>query len=199
MTENKLLLRLPQFNETDPVFKQLFGDKERPELSPVTNINDINVGATYNSIEWHLRYQELATRCAVLSEAEGHFLRKWAEFLGIERPPGMSDTEFVGYILGYVLSNEPTITKIAGLFPRPDFAVLRCDELGFSSDVSATDVGLTLPGPGTKSVSAIITPDRLVSYIITDDLSQFTNLLLTELNRILAAGTAIYIGEKEHA
>lgn len=100
MTDNRLLSRLPQFNETDPVFKQLFGDKERPELSPVTNINDINIGATYNAVEWHLRYQELATRCAVLYEAEGHFLRKWAEFLGIVRPPGMSDLEFVGYILG---------------------------------------------------------------------------------------------------
>lgn len=195
MTDNKLLARLPQFNETDPVFKELFADKERPELSPLTNINDINAGATYNSIEWHLRYQELSARCSSLSEAEGHFLRKWAEFLGIERPVGMNDPEFVGYILGYVLSNEPTITKIAQLFPRPTFAVLRPDELGFASDVSATDLSLTLPGPGTKAVSSIITPDRLVSYIISNDLSNFTDLLLTELNRILAAGTAVYIGE----
>ncbi|PJZ29081.1 hypothetical protein [Leptospira kmetyi] len=197
--KNSLLERLPQFNETEPVFKELFGDKERPELSPVTNINDINVGATYNAIEWHLRFQELAVRASILTDAEGHFLRKWAEFLGIERPAGMNDLEFVGYILGYVLSNEPTITKIAELFPRPLFAVLRPDELGFATDVSATDLGLTLPGPNTKALSSIITPDRLVSYIITDDIKNFTDLLLTELNRILAAGTAVYVGEKEHA
>ncbi|TGM04844.1 hypothetical protein EHQ76_07310 [Leptospira barantonii] len=199
MTENKLLSRLPQFNETDPVFRELFGDKERPELSPVTNVNDINVGATYNAVEWHLRYQELAARCAVLSEAEGHFLRKWAEFLGIERPTGMNDKEFVGYILGYVLSNEPTIPKIAQLFPRPDFAVLRCDELGFASDVSATDLGLFLPGPGTKAASGIVTPDRLVSYILTSKFENFTDLFLSELNRILAAGTAVFLGEINNA
>ncbi|MCG6170241.1 hypothetical protein [Leptospira sanjuanensis] len=198
MTSNKLLSRLPQFNETDPVFKVLFGDTDRPELS-VTNINDINKGATYNAIEWHLRYQELATRCAILTEAEGHFLVKWAEFLGIERPPGMNDPEFVGYILGYVLSNELTLTKIAELFPLPDFAVLRCDELGFASEISATDLGLTLPGPGTKAVSSIVTPDRLVTYIIVDDFKKISDTQITELNRILAAGTGVYIGERNNA
>ncbi|AGS80498.1 hypothetical protein [Leptospira alstonii] len=196
MALNKLLERLPQFNETDPTFKELFGDKSRPEYLPTTNVNDINVGALFNSVEWHLRYQELATHCAVLSNTEGHFLRKWAELLGIERPLNMNDPEFVGYILGYVLSNEPTIPKIGQIFQRPDFAVLRCNELGFATDVSASDTGLFLPGPDTNSVSSIVTPDRGVSYIVAENLSSFKDIQITQLNRILAAGTAVFLGAK---
>lgn len=195
--ENKLLDGLPQFNETDPIFNELFGDPSRPELSPVSNINDINVGAIYNSVEWHLRFQDLAVKSAVLSGAEQHFLEKWSALLGIPRPAGMNDSEFVGYIIGYVLSNEPTIPKIAEIFPKPEFAVLRCDELGFATDVSATDLGLILPGPDTKAVSSVITPDRGASYVLTNDLNRLSDLQLTELNRILAAGVAAFAGETD--
>ncbi|MCG6195649.1 hypothetical protein LFX25_20615 [Leptospira sp. FAT2] len=193
--ENKLLVSIPQINTTDPVFRELFGNPDKPELSPVTNINDINKGALFNSIEWHLRYQDLASQCAELSKAEGYFLKLWAEFLGIERPVGMTDEEFVGYLIGYVLSNEPTIPKLGEVFPAPDFVVLRCDELGFATDHSASDLGLNIPGPGTKAVSGIITPDRGASYIVVDDMSRLTNLQLTEATRILAAGTAVFAGE----
>ncbi|EKR55204.1 hypothetical protein [Leptospira interrogans] len=193
---NKLLDKLPQFNPTDPTFQSLWGNLDRPELSPVTNINDINKGALFNSVEWHLSFQELAFTCATLTQAEGRFLTKWANLLGIERPLGMDDAEFVGYILGYVLSNEPTLTKISLIFQRPDYAVLRCNELGFTSDVSATDTGLFLPGPNTKAVSSIVTPLLGVSYILVEDFSSISNVQITELNRILAAGTAVYIGAK---
>ncbi|AGS80558.1 hypothetical protein [Leptospira noguchii] len=193
---NNLLDKLPQFNSTDPTFQCLWGDLDRPLISPVTNINDINKGAMYNSVEWHLLFQNLASECSTLTQSEGRFLTKWAILLGIERPTGMNDPEFVGYILGYVLSNEPTLTKISQIFQRPDYAVLRCNELGFTSEVSATDTGLFLPGPNTKTVSSIVTPLLGVSYILVEDFSFISNVQITELNRILAAGTAVYIGAK---
>lgn len=191
---NTFLDGLPQFNETDPTFKELFGDLNRPELVPVTNISDINVGAIYNVLEWHLRFQDLAAKSAVLTDAEQHFLEKWAELLGISRPGTMDDQEFVAYIIGYVLSNEPTIPKVGQVFPPPTYFVLRCDQLGFATDVSASDLGLSIPGPDTMGAPSIITPDRGASYVIVEDMSSITDNQITEVNRIIAAGTVVYLG-----
>ncbi|TGM87951.1 hypothetical protein [Leptospira licerasiae] len=193
--ENLLIDYLPQFNSTDPTFMELFVNPSRPEFEPVTNINDINKGAIFNALEWHLRYQEVAANSSTLSKAHGFFLKDWAELLGIIRPIGFSDEEFIGYIVGYVLSNQSTTPKISEIFPLPDFYVLRSDEFGFASDVSAVDLGISRPGPGTKAVSSIVTPERGITFILTFDSSNISDLQLTKINRIKAAGTIIYFGE----
>ncbi|MCR1794897.1 hypothetical protein [Leptospira sp. id769339] len=192
---NLLIDYLPQFNATDPTFKELFADPLRPEFEPITNINDINRGAIFNAIEWHLRYQEVAADSSTLSKAQGYFLKDWAELLGIVRPIGFSDEEFIGFIVGYVLSNQSTTPKISEIFPPPDFYVLRSDELGFASDISAVDLGIARPGPGTKAVSSVVTPERGITFILTSDSSNISDLQLTKVNRIKAAGTIVYIGE----
>ncbi|TGK41236.1 hypothetical protein [Leptospira andrefontaineae] len=192
--ENHLIDFLPQFNSTDPIFKELFADPTRPEFEPITNINDINKGSIYNSLEWHLRYQDKAAESSTLSKAQGYFLKDWAELLGIVRPKGFSDEEFIGYIIGYVLSNQSTTPKISEIFPSPNFYVLRSDEFGFASDVSALDLGIAQPGPGTKAVSSIVTPERGLIYILTIDYANISDLQITKVNRIKAAGTIVYIG-----
>ena len=191
--ENRLLDYLPQFNSTDPEFKKLFGDVSRPEFT-ITNINDINKGALFNSIEWHLRFQDSAVSSSNLAEADGYFLKYWADLLNIERPSGLDDPSFVGYILGTILSGECSIPKIAEIFPPPLFTVLNSNEFGFASDLSATDVGICPPGPNTHFVSGVVTPDRLVSYVLSKDKSNFTVSLFTKLNRMVAAGTSVYAG-----
>ncbi|PNV74373.1 hypothetical protein [Leptospira inadai] len=191
--ENRFLEYLPQFNSSDPEFKKLFGDVSRPEFF-ITNINDINKGALYNSIEWHLRFQESAVSSSNLSNADGYFLKYWADLLNIQRPSGLDDPSFVSYILGTILSGECSITRIAEIFSSPLFTVLNSNEFGFASDLSATDVGICPPGPSTSFVSSVVTPDRLVTYVLTKDKSNFTLSLFTKLNRMVAAGTSVYFG-----
>ncbi|EIE01436.1 hypothetical protein [Leptospira licerasiae] len=192
--ENLLIEYLPQFNATDPSFKDLFVDPSRPEFNPITNINDINKGAIFNALEWHLRYQELAANSSTLSNAQSTFLKDWADLLGIARPASLSDEEFIGYIIGYVLSNQSTTPKISEIFPSPDFFVLRSDEFGFASDVSALDLEIARPGPGTKGVSAILVPDRGFTLVLTSDPTKISGLLFIKLNRIKVAGTIVYFG-----
>ncbi|TGJ99913.1 hypothetical protein EHO57_13850 [Leptospira langatensis] len=193
--DNRFLEFLPSFNHTDPVFKEMFGDASRPEFSPVTNINDINKGSLYNGIEWHLRYQDGAATAAVLTEAFGYFLKDWAKLLRVEKPGALSDEDFVGYIVGYILSGQCSYPKIAEIFPKPDFFVLKTNEFGFAVGVSAAGAGIEPPGPGSSGVSSIATPDRGLTYILYSDPSKLTETQLIKLNRIVAAGTAVYAGE----
>lgn len=198
LSADELLNQLPQFNKTGKIFKELIGDPERPELLPISNINDINKGSIYNSVEWHIRFQRLAQKSAVLNQAEGYFLEKWAELLGVERPPGLSDEEFIGYIIGYVLSGHTTLPMAFQVINTPGIWLLHARDVGFAADVSATDVGIIEPsGIYSLSPCGIIFPDRMGVFMITDDLNKITPLLIEKILRMVVAGSAIFVGEIE--
>ena len=199
ISAEELLNQLPQFNKTGKIFKELIGDPERPELLPLSNINDINKGSIYNSVEWHLRFQRLAQKSAVLNQAEGYFLEKWAELLDVERPPGLSDEEFIGYIIGYVLSGHTTLPMAFQVINTPGIWLFHARDVGFAADVSATDVGIIEPsGIYSLSPSGIIFPDRMGVFMITDDLNKITPLLIEKILRMVVAGSAIFVGEIEN-
>lgn len=191
---NKLLEYLPQFNKTDKVFRDLFGNLDSPELSPVQNINDINSGSIFNSIEWHLRFQDASISSAILSNAVRYFLSDWANLLGVKRPSGLTDDEFVSYIVGYILSGECSYPKIKDAFPPPDFFVLETNGFGFGTEISATDVEIPIPGPIGSGVSSVITPNLGITYVLTQDPTKITRSAIIKINRILAAGTSVYLG-----
>ena len=189
------LEHFPQFNPTGPVFRALIGDLDRPELDVITKANDINKGAIFNVIEWHRRFQEYAKDCSVFDQADSWFLDKWTTLLGIRRPGGMTDEEFIGYVIGYVLSSLGTITKVSEIFPEPDFHVFNSDEIGFVSDYSVTDLGVIDPTTGGINPSSVFTFPRNATYVLVDDPTIITELQLEKIIRVLAAGTALFIGE----
>jgi hypothetical protein len=195
VSASELLGHLPNFNHTGPIFRELVGDPDRPDLEPISNINDFNKGSIYNSVEWHLRFKELASRSATLTEAESLFLKKWAEFLGVERPPGMSDEEFRGYIVGYVLQGHTTLPMMAGVVQEIEGVwVMHPSQMGFAADYSPSDVGINSPvHPGTVA-SSIITFPRFGVYIITDDFAKLTPAVIEKIDRMIVAGSQVYIG-----
>lgn len=198
VSANELLSHLPSLNQTGYVFKELVGDPNRPTLDPISNINDFNKGAIYNSIEWHLRFQELASKSATLPQSEGLFLRKWAELLGVDRPPGLSDEEFKGYIVGYVLQGHTTLPLMAQVVESIDGVwLLNCDQVGFATDFSPTDNGVTSPVTPGVSASSIITFPLFGVYIITDDISKLSPAVIEKIDRMVVAGAQVFIGEIE--
>jgi|GEM_PF-1863367 len=185
----------PQFNPSGPVFRDLIGDIERPELEEINNVNDINSGAIANSIEWHRRYQDYAVYSAQFDRSDALFLEKWSELLGITRPGGMTDGEFIGYVIGYVLSSLGTITKISEIYPDPEFHVYNSNEIGFVPGYSVTDLGILNPTTSGIIPSSIFTYPRNATYVLTDDMSILTDLQIEKTIRVLAAGTALFMGE----
>lgn len=196
VSASELLSHLPNFNHTGPIFKELVGDPDRPNLEPISNINDFNKGSIYNSVEWHLRFQELASKSATLTDSEGLFLKKWAEFLGVERPPGLSDEEFRGYIIGYVLQGHTTLPMMSGVVEEIEGVwVMHPNQMGFATDFSPTDVGINSPvNPGTVA-SSLITFPMFGVYIITDDLTKLTPAVIEKIDRMIVAGSQVFIGE----
>lgn len=198
VSANELFSHLPILNQTGYVFKELVGDPNRPNLDPISNINDFNKGAIYNSIEWHLRFQELASKSATLPQSEGLFLRKWAELLGVDRPPGLSDEEFKGYIVGYVLQGHTTLPLMGQVVESIDGVwLLNCDQVGFATDFSPTDNGVTSPVTPGVSASSIITFPLFGVYIITDDIAKLTPSVIEKIDRMVVAGAQVFIGEIE--
>ncbi len=200
MEERELLSKdlfsnLPNFNSRGIIFRELIGDLGRIELNPIQNINDINKGAIVNSLEWHLRFQERTADSAVFSNATEWFLDEWGKLFGLPRPIGFNDDEYKGYILGTILSSMNSLPALQAIFPKPDFLILNFDQVGFTSDYSATDLDIIEPGVLGANVQSFTTFDRGGVYIFTPDLNLITQQQIEKLLRVIVAGSAVWIGE----
>lgn len=187
--------KLPFFNNTGPVFRELIGDPTRPELEPVGSINDINQGAVENSLEWHLRFQRRAVQEAVLTNATGIFLEKWASIFGIQRPPAMTDPDFVGYIIARVMAVSSALPAVVVMFPEPDFKVYPGPKTGAFLDLACFDVGPQNPDTteARMAMSVITFPNNSL-YVWVQDPARITPAIKQRLYDTLAAGSAVYVG-----
>lgn len=186
---------LPFFNQTGPVFRDLVGDLTRDEIDPVSSINDINKGAIENSLEWHLRFQQRAVSEAVLTNARGIFLKEWANVYGIDRPPSMSDEDFVGYIIGRVLATSSAMPAVITILPEPTFKVFQPYQVGGFLDVCHFDVGLQNPDTTpARMASSVLTFGNNSLYVYIRDPADITPGVKTRLYDTLAAGFAVYAG-----
>lgn len=195
VSAKQLLDHLPNYNHTGTIFRQLVADPERPLLEPVQNINDFNRGSIFNALEWHLRYQELSSKSAILADAEDWFLEEWAKLLGIRRPQGMQDTEYKGFILGFLLSSQNSIPMVQEIFPRPDYFIFNFEYLGFCSDHSVTDLDPIPPGLTTANVSSYTTYPRGGVFVLVDDKSLISQTQIEKMKRVIVAGSGIFVGE----
>ena len=186
---------LPFFNQTGPVFRDLVGDPNRNELDPVQAINDINKGAIENSIEWHLRFQRRAVHEVDLRNARGIFLRKWAEIYGIPRPPSMSDEDFIGYMIGRILSVSSARPALVSIFPEPKYQVFGCAQVGAFLDVCYYNVGVQDPKKTkVRMASSVLTFGTNSIYVYVKDPDHIGSEIKKKLYDTLAAGFAVYAG-----
>lgn len=187
---------LPLFNHSGPVFRDLIGDVNRPELTPILNINDINQGSIYNAVEWHRRFQRRAvTEASNLNDATGFFLKTWGELMDIPRITGMTDEEYSSYIVGRILAVVATRPTIYRLLPEPTFRKFPVKKMGFFADYSATDIGVRPPDGPHRLASGVITHERNATYVYVDNASDFTPVQRGQLTSALAGGTGVFIGE----
>lgn len=185
---------LPLWNQNGEIFKGFIGDKFSPEKPDIKEINDINGGAVYNAVEWHVRFQELARVSASLGDALSVFLDIWGKVLNIFRPnSAYSDTEYRGFIIGKILSTVTTTPGMRKIFK--DFPFYHCEDIGFFADFSCSDVGVLDPNKPNRLASSITTYHYDAVYVYTDDLALITPELLARAKTQKAAGTAILIGE----
>jgi hypothetical protein len=184
---------LPNFSRTGEIYKQFIGDDEAIELPVITNISDINTGAIYNILEWHLRFKDIAIKSASLKESNSIFLNIWGETLNISRPSGYTDSQYIEYIVSEILSTTITFAGVVNNFPNEK--VFHCQEMGFYSDFSVSDVGVLNPNIPNRMASSIVTHERNSVYIYTDDFLTVSPVALATTTKRKAAGTGIYIGE----
>jgi hypothetical protein len=184
---------LPNFFKTGEIYKQFIGNDEASELPSITNINHINTGALYNILEWHLRYKKLAVKSSALEESSTMFLDVWGRTLNITRPAGYTDEQYIGFIIAEILSTPITSPWVVNAFP--DEYVYHCQEMGFYSDFSVSDVGVLNPTLPNRIASSIVTHERNSVYIYSDDFLTLNPVTLSVANKRKAGGTGIYIGE----
>lgn len=184
---------LPNFNKEGEIYRDFIGDYEASELPDITNISDINTGSIYNILEWHLRYKNLAITSAKLEEASAMFLDIWGATIGITRPVGYTDEQYVGYLIGEILATAITFPQVVQLFP--DQEVFHCLEMGFFTDFSCTDVDVLDPNKDNRIASGIITHERNSVYIYANDFLTVPAGAIATANKRKSAGTGFYIGE----
>lgn len=185
---------LPLWNKDGEIFKGFIGDRFSPEDPVIKEINDINGGAIYNAVEWHVRFQELAKVSAALGEALSVFLDIWGWVLNIKRPnAAYSDIEYRGFLIGKILSTVTTTPGMRKIFI--DFPFFHCEEMGFFADFSCSDVGVLDPNKPNRLASSITTFAYDACYVYTPDMALITNEILTRAKAQKAAGTALLIGE----
>lgn len=185
--------KLPLFSKSDIVYKQLVGDKTRPQLTPETNINDYNSGAIENALRWHIEYQKRIVSESTLANATGSNLDTWGSFFGIARPLGMSDEDYLALIIATVISNNNSLPAIAGLFPPPPTAYVY-KPLRMFLDYSFLDTGVLNPSKINPSRSGILTSGKGAIYVLVDNVSVITNSIIIKIKAIIAAGTSVYYG-----
>lgn len=184
---------LPNFNKNGEIYKDFIGDFEATELPTITNISDINTGSIFNILEWHLRYKALAVMSAKLEDASAMFLDIWGFTLGITRPVGYTDLQYIGFIIGEILATAITFPQVVLLFPNQ--YVFHVLEMGFYTDFSCTDVDVLDPTKPNRIASGIITHERNAVYIYADDLLTVPTAAIATANKRKSAGTGFYIGE----
>lgn len=183
---------LPFWNPEGQIYKELVGDPSRPELDPITNVNDLNRGAIENALEWHARFQQRALAELDLREARGVFLRYWSEIYGIERPSGMTDPEFARYIINRILSVSASRPAVYAAIPPELFRRYNPAQVGAYADLACADVGPLPPENPWRMASAVCIDYVSALWVLIDDPAVLTPGLREALAAALAAGSAIY-------
>lgn len=189
--------KLPLFCKEDILYRQLIGDPNRPELLPITNINDRNEGAIANALGWHLNYQQRIVNESSLLNATGHNLDIWGDFYGLPRPAGYSDADYVQFIIGTVTAAIASVPVIFRLFPDPpDAYKYTCYQRGVFCDYSFLDTSIINPTHNLKvDMSSVLISMSHAVYVLVPDITTITNGLISRLYSAVAAGTGVYIGE----
>lgn len=186
---------LPHFNSQGTEYRILIGDRGRPETQPVRRINDINRGSVENAIEYSNRFQARAVCETNLKDATGVFLEIWAEVLGFERQPAQSDAEFVGYMIGKILSSVAAHPTITAILPRPTFKLVRARQTGFVAGYSAAGVGPIDPDSRERVASAIVTHKSNAYYAFAEGtLDVYDQTIRVQIKTAIAAGIDVFAG-----
>lgn len=186
---------LPQFNQDGEEYKKLIGDPSRQPLSdPIRLPNDLDRGSVENAIAWSNGFQERAINETNLQNARGIFLDAWADFYGFQRQPGMSDEEFIGWMLGTILSSVASRPIIYAILPSPTFAKFHASETGFFADISCASVPVVRPGRH-RLAAGIPTQKSNATYAYVDDLDSLTDLMRAQIITVIAAGFDVFVGE----
>lgn len=186
---------LPHFNSQGSEYRILIGDHARAEIEPVRRINDINRGSIENAIEYSNRFQARAVNETNLTAATGVFLEIWSEVLGFERQPLQSDAEFVGYMIGKILSSVAAHPTVAAILPRPRFKLVRARQTGFVAGYSCAGVGPIDPDSRERVATAIVTHKSNAYYAYTEgDLDEFSLVIRTQIKTAIAAGIDVFVG-----
>lgn len=186
---------LPQFNQDGEEYKKLVGDPSRPPTAdPLRLPNDLDRGSIENVISWSNGFQERAINETNLQNARGLFLRAWADFYGFDRPPGMSDEEFIGFMMGTILSSVAARPVISIILPSPTFEKFHASETGFFCGISCASVPVVRPGR-YRLAAGIPTQKSNATYAYVDDLSSLSDMQRTQINTVIAAGFDVFVGE----
>ncbi|MEQ9363574.1 MAG: hypothetical protein RIF32_04990 [Leptospirales bacterium] len=186
---------LPQFNQDGEEYKKLIGDPSRPPAAdPIRLPNDLDRGSVENVIAWSNGFQERALNETNLQHARDILLDAWADFYGFQRQPGMSDEEFIGHMLGTILSSVAARPIIYAILPAPTFQKFHAAETGFFAGISCAGVPVVRPGR-YRLAAAITTQKSNAIYAYVDDLDSLTDLMRAQINTVIAAGFDVFVGE----
>ena len=190
-SEENIYYYIPFWNQDEPEFKKLIGDRSRPALDQITNINDLNVGCIHNAIYWHIFFQNRCVNESELKNATGLLLKYWSKFYDIYKPYPMTDQEFVGYIIQTILSGVVSFATIELIFPEHE--VRKNPDTPCHADVCFADAGVISPLSPYFMYSSTVCHTASVTYIYMDDFSEFTDIMRGKLTGV-SAGTGIHIG-----
>lgn len=189
---SEIFNHLPFFNPDGETFRQLVGDPKSTPKEPVRNINDINSGSIENVVEWHLRVQKRAVHETNFRHARGRFLEEWRRVWGVPGPSGLTDEQYVEYVIDRILSALSTLPALDEILP---FTLIAAHEIGFFADVSHINTG-PLPDD-TERRSAVLTFPHGALYLIIEEKQQLSETMLAALRHAMPAGTAVYVGVSE--
>ena len=175
------------FNRSGPEYRNLVYDRDREENPVVNQINDLNKGALYNSLTWHLRFAFRLGEESSLLNATGAILRDFGKLFNLEWPIGMSAAAFRNYIIGRVVAGANSFSAIRQIFIEQ--SIKEPQYIGPYLDFSHCDIPIREDGVGG---STFVFPYGAL-YVLFDA-DEYDPSLLRAAQSVKAAGIGLFQG-----